>query len=65
MNGDTVSIECAKGHIFSGYADTTKCPVCNPPANYWTVEEAGADASKARCIHDIPLNVFCDKCEHA
>ena len=31
--------------------------------NYWTVEEAGENADSRRCIHGVPKNVFCGKCE--
>ena len=35
------------------------------PKNFWTVEEARAagKVSERCCIHGLPLNVFCGKCE--
>ncbi len=34
-----------------------------PWANYWTEREAKGDVNPRRCIHEVPLNVFCGKCE--
>lgn len=33
--------------------------------NYWTEREAAAanQVHARRCIHGVPLNVFCDRCE--
>lgn len=30
---------------------------------YWTVALAGDDIAESRCVHGVPMNVFCGRCE--
>ena len=34
-----------------------------PLANHWTEEKAAGDVDPRRCVHGVPLNVFCGRCE--
>jgi hypothetical protein len=34
-----------------------------PRPNYWAEEAAKGDVEPRRCIHGVPLNVFCGRCE--
>ena len=40
----------------------TLCPDCHRK-QYWTEREAAGDVDPRRCLHGVPLNVFCDRCE--
>jgi hypothetical protein len=45
--------------------DPNNLPTPVPPDRklWWTEEEAGANADPRRCVHGVPLNVFCPRCE--
>jgi hypothetical protein len=54
---DTCRLDCDCGQ------PGCKKPADAPRANYWTVEEAAGDVDQRKCVHGVPLNVFCGRCE--
>lgn len=34
-----------------------------PRPNYWTIKDAHGDVELPECIHGMPRNIFCGKCE--
>ena len=54
--------EVVDAHTGLGAAIEEVLPVLRRP-NYWSEREANGDIELPRCIHGVPRNVFCGKCE--
>lgn len=41
----------------------TPADACCARPNYWTEREAAGDIELPRCVHGVPRNVYCGRCE--